>query len=718
MKFRFASNQHDAFAQVMDNIANPILRRTIKIQYKNDFILVSVQIPKDDSALYDLICSQLWPEALPERLIVRCQKQIFYRSINIIGNLICGDNIWRPRQTYEAVINDDSQQVAINHQFTSHPLFNKNFLDFGCGDGSCVTIAKDIARTAIGYDCVKNDCWRLEKLDCTDDLNIVKARGPYDIILLHDVLDHTPDPDKILETVYQLLSEDGIVFVRNHPWTSIHGGHLYYSINKAFVHWFLPNLQSDLDKPEVLIDPHIEYQQLFKKHGFIITNNYAQAANNELIIDPDVIQYLLARPHGGKTFNSNQLSRSTRMQYIDYELIKDKTSGTKEAFMKEELQRIWKLCRPKYDLGITSLSQNHKGRVYQKDGEYFREFSPPYDKFMSTNVYKRNAGILWPRATKIDQGLYQIETIKHIVYWVELGNFNKLRFSKFLCSLILLLMKEKIALESHLWNIVIVNGNPTHIDLGDFSVDSPDHLIEHYALNTVISNMRIVEEPHCPIVVSSWLNDHNFWCEYLTDNRIDLSTRLYKFIKDAKHIPQDNAWGSYQQAMSKFNQLLDFINSHQIKSVVDLGCNHCGLRDELSDQIHYIGIDINDFYKKIKNGFVCQFDILNPPFVNAHKPIPVAQRIKSDIVVAAGLIHHLYLSCRDIKIVLDTILSYTDRYVAIEYVGANDEHVQSLNVLDGWFELEHITERLTDTVITDSNRPHRKWVIGTIKQES
>lgn len=114
----------------------------------------------------------------------------------------------------------------------------KKFLDFGCGKGHVVQRAK--ARetdVAIGYDVDLSGC-SFPPDDYTSDFGRLHDKGPYDIILLHDVLDHAVvmDPIQLLFEVKSLLAPKGRIYVRNHPWSSRHGGHTYLQANKAFIH--------------------------------------------------------------------------------------------------------------------------------------------------------------------------------------------------------------------------------------------------------------------------------------------------------------------------------------------------------------------------------------------------------------------------------------------------------------------------------------------------
>jgi SAM-dependent methyltransferase len=123
-------------------------------------------------------------------------------------------------------------------------LDQKKFLDFGCGEGHVAKYAAKNANLSIGYETEKNPNSQLEwenkkeNFLLTMDFEKVKKEGPYDIILIYDVLDHSKEESmtKVLEKAKSVLLDEGNIYLRCHPWVSRHGGHAYRKINKAFVH--------------------------------------------------------------------------------------------------------------------------------------------------------------------------------------------------------------------------------------------------------------------------------------------------------------------------------------------------------------------------------------------------------------------------------------------------------------------------------------------------
>jgi 2-polyprenyl-3-methyl-5-hydroxy-6-metoxy-1,4-benzoquinol methylase len=164
-------------------------------------------------------------------------------------------------------------------------LENKKFLDFGCGEGHVPFKAIDQkVSSSVGYD-IKEDSHWADFKNCilTTDLEIVKSNGPYDVILVYDVLDHMNQSEMagVLTQIKDLLSDSGTIYLRTHPFCSRHATHLYHKINKAFVH--LVFTASELEKLgyETPINANIMWP-IKQYNACFINSNLKQINSNTL----------------------------------------------------------------------------------------------------------------------------------------------------------------------------------------------------------------------------------------------------------------------------------------------------------------------------------------------------------------------------------------------------------------------------------------------------
>ena len=124
-------------------------------------------------------------------------------------------------------------------------LNDKKVLDFGTGEGYVPYVIANLNQTklAMGYD-IEWQNWSeffernkaLNNFGITDKFEEIIMRGPYDIIILNDVLDHVKDPLETMQKIKDIKAEGGKIVMRCHPWTSRHGSHIYKQLNKAYLH--------------------------------------------------------------------------------------------------------------------------------------------------------------------------------------------------------------------------------------------------------------------------------------------------------------------------------------------------------------------------------------------------------------------------------------------------------------------------------------------------
>lgn len=155
--------------------------------------------------LFNLLNSTNWPEAVSEFLI-------------------CSDSDDGKNERAEGILD-----------YIGETIQNKTILDFGCGEGHVATKAAETAKKVIGYDIAQTGTLPWGEL-LTTDFSKVQENGPYDIIIMYDVLDHCKDPVAALKQIFSVCDSQTKIFVRCHSWMSRHGSHLYKQLNKAWAH--------------------------------------------------------------------------------------------------------------------------------------------------------------------------------------------------------------------------------------------------------------------------------------------------------------------------------------------------------------------------------------------------------------------------------------------------------------------------------------------------
>jgi len=231
--------------------------------------------------------------------------------------------------------NSDSDKkergIGILELVIEDPIKDGKFLDFGCGEGYSTSEAVEILGCAlsVGYDAKQHNWKNTENTKFTTSFEEVLALGPYDAILLFDVIDHVAgeSPESLLKKASELLSPNGRIYVRCHPWMSKHATHLYHKLNKAYVH--LVFTEEEMNKlsdyvPEYIIKvthPIATYSAYFKAANLKILSqrNIAEKVDPFFKI-PKITERIIANTGNKfKEFPEFQMG----IQFIDFLLAKE-----------------------------------------------------------------------------------------------------------------------------------------------------------------------------------------------------------------------------------------------------------------------------------------------------------------------------------------------------------------------------------------------------------
>lgn len=215
-------------------------------------------------------------------------------------------------------------------------LVGKKLLDIGCETGHAVVHAalEKGASKAVGYD-IKDYGWnnlpKHDNLLFTLSKDEVAKAGPYDAILLFDVIDHVKNetPHDLLKMAADLLAPDGRVYMRCHPWTSRHAHHNYLEINKAYIHLVFtpeelreiwPEAERKYYEPNIgVTTPFISYGNLVRGAGLEIIGKAREIKENvdSFFKIPMIAQRIMANT-GHQSFPEFQLT----IQFLDFTLRK------------------------------------------------------------------------------------------------------------------------------------------------------------------------------------------------------------------------------------------------------------------------------------------------------------------------------------------------------------------------------------------------------------
>lgn len=195
---------------------------------------------------------------------------LYQDCYNPLFKKLLGSTEW-PQAIEEELLEprDKTQRAHSILDFTVGPSLlsrTEKLLDFGCGSGETVQIAPEYGvKNAVGYDIEPTE-------GITTIFKEVQEKGPYDIIIVEDVLDHLKNEtiNDAVEKISSVLAPDGMAFVRCHPYWSRAGTHLpAHGINKAYAHIFFPELQGEYTNK--ILHPIYQYKKTFDNHQLQIT---------------------------------------------------------------------------------------------------------------------------------------------------------------------------------------------------------------------------------------------------------------------------------------------------------------------------------------------------------------------------------------------------------------------------------------------------------------
>lgn len=128
----------------------------------------------------------------------------FYEQSSMLGGVV------DLRKYRVNSLNDDQRRYGL----LKESLLNKRVLDFGCGGGGFLKLTEEVATSVAGVELDSSIRQALNEIDRIQVFRTVNdISDEYDIITLFHVLEHLPDPIKILEKLKSHLSSTGKLIV-------------------------------------------------------------------------------------------------------------------------------------------------------------------------------------------------------------------------------------------------------------------------------------------------------------------------------------------------------------------------------------------------------------------------------------------------------------------------------------------------------------------------
>lgn len=113
-------------------------------------------------------------------------------------------------------------------------FLNFKVLEVGCAEGGFLHVLLNHGMHAVGLELASHRIALAKKLDprltiyhgdITDPRVIMRLKGPFDLVVMRDVIEHVEDREKAFENIVRLLKPGGFLYVSFPPKFSPFGGH-------------------------------------------------------------------------------------------------------------------------------------------------------------------------------------------------------------------------------------------------------------------------------------------------------------------------------------------------------------------------------------------------------------------------------------------------------------------------------------------------------------
>ena len=423
----------------------------------------------------------------------------------------------------------------------------------------------------------------------------------------------------------------------------------------------------------------------------------------------------------------------------------------KESTRRIDFRGIKKMRIP------SACIRNEHGYVVIDDAneKAYRVLSEDSYDIVTSKIFREKEGTFWPKIIqnnafinygplKNDENFktVEVEYLNHVIYWPEMSFFDMKKSLLFLCDVSEFLHENDYHMVSHLWNVVLRNGKPILIDLGDFKKGKNVNML----FETVTSTLIDKTDHHIPrnFNAKDWISNYSDIEKVIreikgeiTQNSIGEKESLRKLrnaIDQIAILETNNIWDEYQvqqhspsslkglvqHAEANRPNLCNIIKEMSPSTMLDLGCSY-GLYSMYAASLGCVttGLDYSHVMISHANekasalNLTCQFgfiDLLNVKSWGLNGVYGnFTTRLRSDGVIAPALIHLVHGRGKSLERIISEWSSCSKKWIVIEHI-PNDTLGNAIDQNEIIDILKN--ENFKSIQVLDSKPFPRKWIFA------
>jgi len=386
---------------------------------------------------------------------------------------------------------------------------------------------------------------------------------------------------------------------------------------------------------------------------------------------------------------------------------------------------------------------NRKAYRYIPEGDH---------NFFFSDTYKNKSNIFWPKVKHATMegefspaknfNVVEVDYIDHVIYWPEMSNHDRKEVLLFLCDVSSYLCQNNYHIKSHMWNVVLQNGKPILLDIGDFHQNTHLPCIKATILDNIYKQPNVGGTDHTPIHPESWISNLDIISSKLSaiESIEDTATYLERaknILEEIQLIEKSEVWDDYpvqKKSLDCKDELISYAYKHRpalcevIKekspsTLLDIGCSY-GLYSFFA-ALHgatVVGFDysqkmISSSNKKSQEMELnCNFAYID--FLNIkswgqegcyHSCL---ERFKSEAVIVPAVIHHVHGKNKPLKQIITEWASMACKWIMLEYIpfDTSNRPISSELIVKTLSDLE-----FTSIKFLDSSPSPRYWILAEKK---